>query len=192
MADISCSWSTLGQPDTRGVYVGSLTGGEPTRLLASDAAAVYAPPGYLLLVSQGVLSARPFDPVHLAITGEPIPIAPAVAAPGVGRTAHSRFRMQACWRIAAAGQVVASSSGSTEVERGWMSSRHPTTRDSPVQSSYHDGSRVAVTRFVQGNVDAWLLDVTRAATTRLTSDASADGNPVWSPDGTQIVFYSLT
>ena len=43
---------------------------------------------------------------------------------------------------------------------------------------------------VQGNVDAWLLDAKRTAATRLTSDASVDGSPVWSPDGAQIVFNS--
>jgi serine/threonine protein kinase len=49
---------------------------------------------------------------------------------------HSRFRMQACWPIAAEGQIVASSSGSTETERRWMSSRPLTTRQSPIQSSH--------------------------------------------------------
>ena len=44
-----------GQVDTHGVYVGSLDEGEPTRVMPAETAAVYAAPGYLLLVSQGVL-----------------------------------------------------------------------------------------------------------------------------------------
>ena len=44
-----------------GAYVGSLDGGEPTRVMPAETAAAYAAPGYLLLVSQGVLAAYPFD-----------------------------------------------------------------------------------------------------------------------------------
>jgi Tol biopolymer transport system component len=41
---------------------------------------------------------------------------------------------------------------------------------------------------VQGNLDLWLLDDARAS--RFTFDAAFDGFPVWSPDGTRIVFQS--
>jgi eukaryotic-like serine/threonine-protein kinase len=181
---------TLGQPETRGVYVGSLDGGEPTRLLASDAAAVYAPPGYLLLVSQGVLSARPFDPVQLAITGEPIPIAPVVAAPsGVGQRVFS---------ASDAGVLAYRGGGAGRRQLVWVdrSGKRLDVLAPPDDAALgnpefaRDGSRVAFSRLVQGNVDAWLLDVKRAATTRFTFDASVDATPVWSPDGTQIVFQS--
>ena len=75
-----------GRPDTQGVYVGTLDGGEPTRVLAAETAAVYAPPGALLWVRQGVLVAQRFDPARGVVSGEPIPVAQAV---GVGR-----------WRVA--------------------------------------------------------------------------------------------
>ena len=51
-----------------------------------------------------------------------------------------------------------------------------------------DGRRVVVARTVQGNTDLWLLDGAR--TSRFTFDAAADRFPVWSPDGTRIVFRS--
>ena len=51
-----------------------------------------------------------------------------------------------------------------------------------------DGRRVAVARTVQGNTDVWLLDGAR--TSRLTFDAAVDSYPVWSPDGSRIVFGS--
>ena len=51
-----------------------------------------------------------------------------------------------------------------------------------------DGRRVAVYRTVQGNTDIWLLDADR--TTRFTFDASLDRFPIWSPDGSRIVFDS--
>jgi Tol biopolymer transport system component len=51
-----------------------------------------------------------------------------------------------------------------------------------------DGHRVAVARTVQGNADIWLLDGARA--TRFTFDSPLDRFPVWSPDGSRIVFDS--
>jgi hypothetical protein len=51
-----------------------------------------------------------------------------------------------------------------------------------------DGRRVAVQRTVQGNFDLWLLDGAR--TSRVTFDPAQDNFPVWSPDGTRIVFLS--
>jgi Tol biopolymer transport system component len=47
---------------------------------------------------------------------------------------------------------------------------------------------VVVSRAVQGNNDIWLMDATR--TTRFTFDAGRDRNPIWSPDGSRIVFNS--
>src|SRR5207302_35512 len=46
-----------GNPETRGVYIGSLDGSEPKRVVDAEAAAAYAPPGWLLLLAQGTLVA---------------------------------------------------------------------------------------------------------------------------------------
>jgi Tol biopolymer transport system component len=51
-----------------------------------------------------------------------------------------------------------------------------------------DGSRVAVRRAVNGNSDIWLIDDAR--TTRFTFDPSLEQAPIWSPDGSRIVFSS--
>jgi Tol biopolymer transport system component len=45
-------------------------------------------------------------------------------------------------------------------------------------------------RTVDGNQDLWLLDTVRGALTRFTSAPRADANPVWSPDGSRLVFVS--
>lgn len=49
-----------------------------------------------------------------------------------------------------------------------------------------DGRRVAVSRTVEGNQDIWMLEGPR--TSRFTFDAALDRCPIWSPDGTTIVF----
>jgi Tol biopolymer transport system component len=55
-----------------------------------------------------------------------------------------------------------------------------------------DGGLVAVNRMdpQTGNWDIWIVDVERNVPTRLTSDPAVDADPIWSPDGTAIVFSS--
>jgi Tol biopolymer transport system component len=45
-------------------------------------------------------------------------------------------------------------------------------------------------RTVSGNADVWLFDLRRRVLSRLTSDPAIDANPIWSPDGSRIVFSS--
>lgn len=52
-----------------------------------------------------------------------------------------------------------------------------------------DGRRIAVWRGVQGNSDIWLLDGTRMS--RFTFEESLERWPIWSPDGSRIVFDSI-
>ena len=66
--------------------------------------------------------------------------------------------------------------------------RRPGRQRSPHPRVSPDGRRVVVARTVQGNTDLWLLDGAR--TSRFTFDAALDRFPVWSPDGTRIVFRS--
>jgi dipeptidyl aminopeptidase/acylaminoacyl peptidase len=55
-----------------------------------------------------------------------------------------------------------------------------------------DGKRVAAERTDREtqNKDIWLLDVASGATTRFTSDPGWDAFPLWSPDGSRIIFTS--
>ena len=84
LATVLTRWSTIPVLDgdwsaaNARRYVGSLDGGEPMRVMSAETATVYAAPGYLLLVSQDVLSAYPFDVAGATVTGEPIVVAQAV------------------------------------------------------------------------------------------------------------------
>jgi Tol biopolymer transport system component len=53
-----------------------------------------------------------------------------------------------------------------------------------------DGKLAAVSSRQQNNRDIWLADTARGVPTRFTLDRAVEGYPVWSPDGTQLVFSS--
>jgi Tol biopolymer transport system component/DNA-binding winged helix-turn-helix (wHTH) protein len=179
--------SAGGLPETHGIYVASLDGGEPMRIVPAETAAMYAAPGYLLLVSDGVLVARPFDLARAAVVGEPVPVAqdvgPAeafrsafsVSAHGVlAYRAGSGARRQLVWvdRTGKVRGVAASGDGISGPELAV------------------DGQRVTTPLNVRGNIDVWLIDVAQAAPRRFTFDGAIDNRPLWSPDGRQVVFSS--
>jgi serine/threonine protein kinase/Tol biopolymer transport system component len=174
------------------VFVASLNGGEPTHVVGSTAAAAYAPPGYLLRVTQGVLVAQPFDAARAALSGDPIPVAQAVVeTDGAFRSAFS---------VSAAGLLAHRSGvGGGQRQLVWMDRTGkiagtvgPPDENAPTSFALSpDGQRVANARNVQINYDIWVTDVARAVTTRFTFDPAAEYSPVWSPDGTQVVFRSV-
>lgn len=55
-----------------------------------------------------------------------------------------------------------------------------------------DGTRIAVTRVVPetGDWDIWMFDLTSGVGTPVTSDASEDDWPIWSPDGRELAYRS--
>jgi len=178
----------LGAADAGGVYVGDLGGSKATRILAADAAAVYAPSGHLLFVRRGTLFAQNFDPARLALGGSPFPVAEQVAV-------EASF---AALSASGTGPLVYRT-GSTDRQQQltWLdlSGKETGTVGEPVNapstpSLSPDGRRVAAQRGVGGNIDIYLLETARAGLNRFTVDAADDIFPVWSPDGGRIVFSS--
>jgi len=179
-----------GQPETHGVYVGSLDGGEPARVLPSEVAGAYAAPGYLLVVSQGVLSAYPFDAARAAVAGEPVTVAPTVGYDD--GTFHSAFS------VSQAGILAHRAGGGSRRQLVWFDRTGKTTGfiGSPDENAISnpelapDDQRVAVNRTGQGNIDVWLIDVGLGLSGRFTFDPSIDSAALWSPDGNRVVFRS--
>jgi Tol biopolymer transport system component len=180
-----------------GVYVGSLdTKPEQQstrRLLPDSTGAVYLPspmaagaPGFLLFARGftlsssalgGTLMAQPFDPKRLELSGEAVPIAEHVtsfsASPSgvlaIG-TGETQGNTQLTW-YDRKGNVL-----STVGEIGEY-------RDLALSP---DEKRVAYQR---GN-DLWLFEFTRGVNTKFTFGNVSFG-PVWSADGSRIVFLSI-
>jgi Tol biopolymer transport system component len=174
---------------TNRIMVRTLDKGEERYLGDTDSRVQYAPPGYLIHVLDGMLVARPFDAGKAEVTGEPVPLADNVGATAVGLADFSAsgdgtlaFRggdiggRQLLWRDRE-GRELESVSAGLEFQEFWLS-----PDEKHLVSSIIDQEA--------SNVDLWIRDLERGVTSRFTFDAGVDTSPVWSPDGTKIVFSS--
>jgi dipeptidyl aminopeptidase/acylaminoacyl peptidase len=181
-------------PEDEGVHLGSLSDGMRDtrhRLMAVNSAAEYAAPGYLLMVRAGTLTAVPFDAREGTVPGDAVVLASQVA------TDHQRergaFSVSATGLLAyRMGEVMA-----PVTELAWL------RRDGSVMSAIpapgfpaltRDGHHIAISQQTLlrtfSNTDIWLIDVARGVPRRFTFDPAFDVNPVWSPDGSRLVFGS--
>ena len=167
------------------MHLASLDADTRQRLLADDSAAVYAVPGYLLIVRRGVLMAAPFDAALGKLLGAPAAVAAGVGSSNEGREAFS---------VSAAG-LLAYRTGETRPfgQLVWIDRAGRVTGTIAPPGFPHltsNGQHVAVVGRMQGNFDIFLIDTTRGPPRRFTFDPAIDGFPVWSPDGSRLVFSS--
>jgi serine/threonine protein kinase len=172
-------------PETRGIYVGSLDGMEPRRLLDAQTAVFHRPSGQLLFVKQGTLFAQSLDRTAWKMTGNPYAIAERVAGLSAGLS------------VSVDGTIsyrVGLPSGTPTRQFAWFDRAGNKVSDvgAPIDgagspSMSHDGRYVALYRHI-GKWAVWLMDLERGVVTRLTLGAGDQVNPVWSPDGRRIVY----
>ncbi len=185
-----------GSAETAGIYVGSIDvkPEEQSRqmLLPADRQVVWVQSPqdgktYLLMQRGEALLAQPFDPKTATLSGTAEPI-----AAGVGAYPAATAGM---WTAARNGDLTYRAGGAglprlvwrtlAGVEAGVVG--EPANYGSPELSP--DGKRLAYSLIdAQGNRDIWVKDLLRGNTTRLTFDPRLDSNPVWSPEGTKILF----
>jgi Tol biopolymer transport system component/predicted Ser/Thr protein kinase len=189
------------KPDDTGFYVGSIDvkpeQQNKQRLMDAGFQPLYVPSadsksGHIIVLRDGTLLAQPFDAGRLQLAGEAIPIAEQVSSiQGLGyfsasdngalayRTGAMRgagLSLQLSWFDRAGKSTLTAVEGS----------RSSTVKVSP------DGKRAAVVRSdpQSNNYDIWIVDLATGGSNRLTFDPAVDGNALWSPDGSQIIWQS--
>jgi Tol biopolymer transport system component len=194
-----------------GVYVGSLDAAPEQkgfgRLLAGAVSAAYVPAldgahGHLLFVRDRTLMALPFDHRRLQPTGPAVPVTGQgddvgfFSASGNGELAYRPNRAGGTFEL-------------TWFDRG--KSLGPTLQPGLLDIAISpDGTRVAgstsdlalsvrlgragsgrrIGPSRVGSDDLWIGEFDRGIRTPFTSEASAEGMPVWSPDSKWIIFAS--
>jgi Tol biopolymer transport system component len=175
----------------QGIYLASLDSAETRRLVAAELGAAYAPPGLLLFMRQGTLVAQHFDAARGELAGDPVPVADSVAVDSTLR--RGGFSVSETGMLAYRAGV-----GANRRRLAWFdrSGKEAGTLGAADENNLlvpelsPDARRVAVNRNVQGNTDVWLIDAAQGVPSRFTFDPARDAYPIWSPDGSRIVFAS--
>jgi eukaryotic-like serine/threonine-protein kinase len=183
-----------GAADGTGIYLGSLDSPAATRLVGaySNSAVV---DGRLLFVSEGTLVAQSLDLDGGRLTGDTLEIARPVAING--GLGFAAFSTSSAGVLAyTSGGAAAGTSelrwfdrqgkplGPLGVETGVIGDTPYNARLSP------DERTLAINTFRSATSDIWLVDIARDVASRFTSDDANDQFPVWSPDGTELLFSS--
>ena len=149
----------------------------------------YLRSGHLVYIHEGVLFAAPFDLDRLEVTAQPVPALEGIASNTL--SASVQFAASDSGTLV----YVPGQSNGSSAPIHWMDRAGTTTllRAKPANWSNlrfaPDGRRLAV-EILDGQNDIWIYDWARDVLTRLTSDPASDTGPVWTPDGTGIVFAS--
>jgi eukaryotic-like serine/threonine-protein kinase len=186
-------------PENSGAYVGSINTNpeeqDSKRLLATTSAPVYVPSSdsdseQVLFVRQGTLMAQPFDFHRLQLFGEAVPIAE-----------HVGSYLDYGFFSASTNGVLAYRSDAGQIYQiTWLDQQGKALATVAEPGRYNsialspNGRRVAVSRTNPDsapNSDVWLLDVGRNTSTRLTYARVRDTFPVWSADGSSVIFNSI-
>jgi eukaryotic-like serine/threonine-protein kinase len=144
----------------------------------------------VLFLRQGTLMAQPFDARRLELSGEAVPVAEQV-----GSVLDYGF-----FSASDNGVLVYRSGAGRDYQLTWFDQQGRVLGTVAEPGRYNslalspDGRRVAVSRTNPENTpnwDVWLLDLGRNTSTRLTYGQVRATFPVWSADGSSVIFDSI-
>ena len=183
------------QTEKQGLYVSSIDSKEAKFLIPTSVTGTYTEAngqGYLLFIRESILMAQSFDAGKLALSGEAVPIVEGVSSfPGeAGPTAYAAFS-------ASAGHLIYRTGDRQTTRLTWFDRSGKALEAVTEPGDYHepslsaDGKKLLFSR-LDGSAfgDIYLLDMGRGSTTRLTFTPDYEGSAMFSPDESQVIFFS--
>jgi serine/threonine-protein kinase len=175
--------------DDASIVVLSLPEGSKKVLHRGGYYARYLPSGHLVYIHEGTLFAAPIDLGRLELTGPPTPVIEGV-------TSNTRLSGGAQFATSERGTLVflPGTTVSPDASIQWLDQDGKTEPLRAAAGAYFslrlspDGQKLAMTD--GPNEDVWVYEWGPGTTTRLTTDPGRDVWPVWTPDGSRIVFSS--
>ncbi|MGH9317676.1 MAG: TolB family protein, partial [Thermoanaerobaculia bacterium] len=176
------------ESELHAIYVSSLDPREKPRLLVNARSKPLYAAGHLLFVRQRTLMAQPFDAKSGKVTGDAFPVAENVQE-DVGY-------FTAVFSVSENGVLAYQEGGGSTglFQLAWFDRSGKQVEAMGTPADYwaprlsHDNRRIA--SGISDPGDIWLQDLTRRVSTRVTFDPAHDGNPIWSPDDSRILFNS--
>ena len=178
--------------EANAVYLASLDSKDRTLLLQARSNVFFAS-GYLLYVLDKTLLAQPFDAKRLKLTGDPISLEESIL--------YDAGFFRAAFSVSENGVLVyATGSRESKAPLVWYD-RAGKPMGGPVAEPAEYGSlsfpaderRVAamIGDPSTGLPDVWLIDFARGTRTRFTFGPGPSVQPIWSPDGSRIVYTGV-
>ena len=182
------------QPENSQIAVLSLQDGTQTTLVPGGTDPHFTMSGHIVYGVAGTLRAVGFDLDQLEVTSNPFPVVDGVStnAAGSAQFAVSRegslLYMPGGVLASGLGQIPvwADHAGREEPLPGFALGNYGNVRVSPGGTQLVGSSLDPET----GSVDLWTYDLARDTLSRLTTDPAPDSNPLWTPDGSAVVFES--
>jgi Tol biopolymer transport system component len=171
------------------VLVQGLDGGAPKEIMRGGRSHRYAASGHLTFVRNGTLFAAPFDLDRLEVRGEPVS-----AVEGVFQAPMTTLASVAISENGTLAYLPGAVGALRQAPIMWMTQAGGLTPLRAMSASFGfqrfspDGKRLAMTISDGRESDIWVYDLERDILTRITTDAGVELAPVWTPDGTGLVF----
>jgi Tol biopolymer transport system component len=176
------------KPEDNMYRIGSLGSKESKPVTSAQTLITYAPPGYLMFVRDKTLVAQRFDLGSLKTAGEPVPVAEKIGTDAVGLARFSVSRNGTlAYRTGDSGdRLLWLDESGKELETAGA----PADYGNPALSSKGDRLAFGLADSRSGKGDIWVRDLSRGVNSRFTFSKGNNICPVWSPDGSKIVFAS--
>ncbi|MDP1675263.1 MAG: protein kinase [Bacteroidota bacterium] len=183
--------SETGEAEGDAIFASSLDGTTKKMILRSSSNAMYAN-GHIIFIQDKTLMAQAFDPDNLALTGEPFVI-------------DNDVINDISWNLA---MYSVSNNGILLTQSGILSTGAPIlmySRDGKLNRTLGgadeqqdlqfspDGNKLAVWLYdlKSRKSNIWIYDKRTGGKTRLTNGREGEFRPLWSPDGSVIVYWCV-